>query len=135
MNEAKSTGRWKDDNADQLVQCRWGAVISLEACRKYQEKAPRHVTYFNRLASRFSRINADYLACAYPTPCPHFMSDMETMECRALRKSEEADRTRERKVAAAHARAMDRLVSPDFMLEEGDKMRSLIIRQEGWPGL
>jgi len=66
---------WMELNSHRLIDCRWGCRITPEACRSYQLRGSRYVIHFNGHAETYPRINADYLRCVSPEPCPYLMSD------------------------------------------------------------
>ncbi len=124
--QATTVDEWKQLNADRLIDCRWGGKITREACSSYQLRRSRYVLHFNGDRDPLSRLNADYLRCFFPSPCPHFLTDDE-VELRLWESDDdEPDRHAERRSKVNSARELHRLTSPDEMLAEGSWARSLI---------
>ena len=69
--------QWKRENSDRLISCRWGLKITTEACHAYQTRTARYVFHFNGDRDPSLRVNADYLRCLLPEPCPHLLPDSE----------------------------------------------------------
>jgi hypothetical protein len=118
--------QWKEQSAHRLVECRWGCSMTADACRSYQSRTGRYVLHFNGQREPYPRVNADYLNCLLPEPCPHLMSDDEA---RSRRNPGDSTRIRElsaRRALSREARELDRLVNPEHMLREGQWNRSLV---------
>jgi hypothetical protein len=129
MSSAATTvEQWKALNSHNLVECRWGCKLSGQACRSYQSRAPHYIIHFNGSLDACSRVNADYIKCLIPYPCPHFASDNDSGELES-RGASHSDALKLRRGAAFHhAREMERLASPDGMLQEAQWHRSLVRR-------
>jgi|WetSurMetagenome_2_1015567.scaffolds.fasta_scaffold375598_3 hypothetical protein len=129
MSSAATTvEQWKALNSHILVECRWGCKLSEQACRSYQSRAPRYIIHFNGSLDACSRVNADYIKCLIPDPCPHFVSDRDAGDLES-RDALGSDALKLRRRAALHhARQIERLASPDGMLQEAHWHRSLVRR-------
>jgi hypothetical protein len=117
---------WKQRNAAELIDCRWGCRLTRGACRSYQSRRDRYIIHFNGQQRPYPRVNADYLRCVYPEPCPFLISDDEVEELRAERSLELDDRSLRRRNRENHARDLDRLSNPEQMLGEAQWARSLV---------
>jgi hypothetical protein len=127
MSEAATTvERWKALNSRRLLECRWGCAITEDACRSYQAKNQRRVIHFNGSMDACSRVNADYIRCLLPDPCPHLLSDDEIDKIRSQVALHSGDNALERRAALRHAREMERLADPNQMLNEAQWHRSLV---------
>lgn len=117
---------WKRLHRDELVECRLGGTITKQACRKYQCRDARYVIHFAGHDESYVRPNSDYVLCMIPDPCPHLLGDDDIEECRPgdLVLSSAARNGRSR----TQVRHREKLVNPDYMLEEPDWHRSLITR-------
>jgi hypothetical protein len=125
---ALTVDQWKELNAHRLIECRWGCSITTEACRSYQSRTSRYVLHFNGQRNPYPRVNADYLNCFLPEPCPHLIADNEV---RTLGDTSEPGNSRlgsERRARSRQAREADRFTNPERMLAEGQWNRSLVRR-------
>ncbi len=116
--------QWKETHALRLIDCRWGCKITPEACHAYQTRTSRYIIHFNGEIEPFPRMNADYVTCFLPEPCPHLMSDEDVRA--------HADRgrasNRERRLAVQKNRLRQQLADPNVMLMEQDWRRLLVSR-------
>ncbi len=119
-------GQWKYQNADRLIDCRWGLKITREACRLYQARSARTVFHFNGDRVPYQRVNADYLKCCLPHACPHLISDEEARELGDVHRDSSFHRNLKRTRDGNQARQWDRLVNPESMLGEDEWHRSLV---------
>jgi hypothetical protein len=114
-----TVAQWMERNNDRLVGCRWIGVITPEACRSYQCRTDRYVIHFNGDPDPCSRVNADYLRCFDPEPCPHILSDAEVLKLRAPLMGFPADEVLSpRRREAIRRREYDHLTDPNYMLIE-----------------
>ena len=118
--------QWKERNSHRLIECRWNSTITLEACHAYQSRNTRYVIHFNGSGTPQPRVNADFLRCLDPEPCPHLLSDPEVEELRAERNSSGSDVSAVKRMLVRRAKTWGRLVDPDRMLAEPDWTRSLV---------
>jgi hypothetical protein len=118
--------QWKRQNSERLISCRWGLKITTESCHAYQTRSARYVLHFNGDRNPFQRVNADYLRCMLPEPCPHLLPDSETESVPEDRPGGDDNGHAVRLMTQAKARTLDRLVNPDRMLNEPDRYRSLV---------
>jgi len=86
--------QWKRKNACRLIDCRWGLKITTQACRSYQTRCARYVLHFNGDRNPSPRVNADYLCCLLPDPCPHLLPDSEVETLAESRHSDERNGNR-----------------------------------------
>ncbi len=107
-----SVEQWKVQNAGRLIQCRWGGMITPEACRSYQLGRSRYGVYFRTGGTGYQRVNAEYVKCVYPDPCPHFMSDRELSSIPDRAPLEELEKELEKRRGVAHLRELHRLTDP-----------------------
>jgi hypothetical protein len=119
-----STEHWTKLNAGRLVDCRWGCKITIDSCHAYQSRSPRYILHFNGDRNPSQRINAEYLNCFFPEPCPNFLSDEEAQAVRELR--DPGQRSLQKQIKQNHSRELNRLVNPDEMLREAQWRRSLV---------
>jgi hypothetical protein len=127
MSSAATTvEQWKALNSHRLVECRWGCRLTEQACRSYQSRTPRYVIHFNGSQDARSGVNADYIRCLIPAPCPHLVSDREADEAKLHGPPESDALIPGRKVMIRRAREMERLSSPNSMLHEAKWHRSLV---------
>jgi len=115
---------WTKLNADSFIDCRWGCKITVDACRAYQSRTSRHILHFNGERTPSPRVNAEYLKCFLPEPCPNFLSDEEARAAREKR--DLLNRPLQRPVRQNLGRELNRLISPDEMLREPQWRRSLV---------
>ncbi len=118
--------QWKKENSGRLVQCRWGCRITTEACRAYQSRSSRYVQHFNGQRNPYARVNAEYLRCLGPDPCPHVTSDEEAEVLRSDRLFHNDAASVGRRGRASQARELERVTNPDVMLSEARWNRSLV---------
>jgi hypothetical protein len=118
--------QWKVQNAERLMDCRWGLKITPEACRLYQSRSARKVLHFNGDRNPYPRVNADYLQCCLPEECPHLISDAEAEALGELHRATAYQRNPGLTRAQNQARQWDRMVSPASMLGEKEWHRSLV---------
>lgn len=123
---AESVDQWKNLNAHNLVDCRWGCRITQRACRSYQTRTRRSIIHFNGSLDACSRVNAEYLRCLLPSPCPHAVSDREAAEAESHKKLHVDALSVRLRTALHQARELERLASPDGMLQESRWHRSLV---------
>lgn len=127
MSGAVTTAeQWKTLNSQKLLDCRWGCKLTEQACRSYQARTPRYVVHFNGSSDPCSRVNADYISCFLPEPCPHLVSDCELHEAESCRAPKINDPELRRKRMLHRGREMERLANPDRMLQEAEWHRSLV---------
>jgi hypothetical protein len=119
-----SVEHWTRLNSSRLVDCRWGCKVTIDSCHAYQSRSARYVLHFNGDRQPSPRINADYLKCFFPEPCPHFLSDEEAQARRESRDT--AQRSVQKQIRQHQSRELDRLISPDEMLREAQWRRSLV---------
>ncbi|MBM4328577.1 MAG: hypothetical protein FJ118_15605 [Deltaproteobacteria bacterium] len=119
---------WKRLHASRLVQCRWGCMLTEEACRTFQSRRSRFVIHFNGSGNPYPRVNADYLQCVYPEPCDHLISEEEAEALAEERFVKAQQRRSERSDLLRAAREKARLVSPEPMLGEAEWTRSLVTK-------
>ncbi len=122
-----AAAQWKELNAHRLIECRWGCSITVEACRSYQSRTGRYVLHFNGQREPYPRVNADYLNCFMPEPCPHLLPDEEINRLAETCGQHNHRTTLERRARSRQARETDRLVNPDQMLREAQWNRSLVL--------
>lgn len=115
---------WTKLNTGRLVDCRWGCKITIDSCHAYQSRSARYVLHFNGDRKPSPRVNAEYLNCFFPEPCPHFLSDEEAQAARELR--DLVQRSLPKPIKQNHSRELDRMISPDEMLREAQWHRSLV---------
>ena len=120
--------QWRERNAHRLICCRWGGKITPEACRSYQTRAERYVLHFNGEAAPLLRVNADYLRCFDPDPCPHLMDDQEVRAIQNEAVPMDSDAFSKRRIDTKRAREKEHLTNPDTMLWEPNFNRSLLVR-------
>jgi hypothetical protein len=125
-HNALTVDQWKELNAHRLVECRWGCSITAEACRSYQSRTCRYVLHFNGQREPYPRVNADYLKCLLPEPCPHLVPDEEINGLPETCGIHKRGISVERRARSRHARELDRLANPDQMLREAQWNRSLV---------
>lgn len=116
---------WKEMNARRLIQCRWGGQITPDACRSYQVGRSRYGVYFRTSGAGYQRVNAEFVKCAYPEPCPHFMSDRELASIPDRSPLETLELELERRRAVAELRELHRLTDPSEMWNGNDWFGSL----------
>jgi hypothetical protein len=121
-----TVAQWKELNADRLVECRWGCSMTVEACRSYQSRTGRYVLHFNGQRVPYPRVNADFVNCLLPEPCPHLMSDDEIRSRRNKRDLPKISQLSERRALSREGRELDRLANPEHMLREEQWNRSLV---------
>jgi hypothetical protein len=126
--ESLTADQWKDANAHRLIDCRWGCRITLESCKSYQTRTRRYISHFNGEIQPFPRMNADYVTCFLPEPCPYLMSDDEIRTVTERESGRGGPSERERRVAARKNRLRQELTDPHVMLMEQDWHRSLVSR-------
>ena len=125
----ENVAQWREANAHRLLECRWGCTITVDACRLYQSRTNRHVLHFNGDRDPTTlRVNADYLRCFLPTPCPHALSDADQQKLRDAQGPLYGGAHRERLARINQERCRERLVNPDLMVGEAEWHRSLISR-------
>jgi hypothetical protein len=116
--------QWKQRNRGNVVQCRWGCEITLDACRAYQSRTVRYVLHFNGDRVPLPRVNAEYVRCFVPDACPHLLSDEEAHEALEARRRQQVPSDR---MSRQHrGRIRERLIDPDDMLREEPWRRSLL---------
>ncbi|MBI4965363.1 MAG: hypothetical protein HY913_18955 [Desulfomonile tiedjei] len=115
---------WTELNAGNLVDCRWGCRITVDACHSYQSRAARYVLHFNGDRTPSQRVNAEYLRCVFPEPCTNFLSDEEAQAARELRAL--TKRPLQMQIRQHQGREMNRLINPEEMLREAPWHRSLV---------
>lgn len=115
---------WKLRNTASLIECRWGCAITPDACRAYQARTVRYVQHFNGDRVPCSRVNAEYVRCFFPEPCPHLLSDEEARAALEARRHRQLPL--EGKARQLRARERERLVNPEEMLHEERWRRSLL---------
>ncbi len=120
--------QWKRQNAHRLIDCRWGCSITPEACREYQSRTSRHIIHFNGTKTPLPRVNADYLRCVYPEPCPHLLCEEEVAAGQARKDLHSDVKLVERRSRFGQGVERDRLVNPRHMLREPNWNRSLVKR-------
>ena len=120
--------QWKEANAHRLIDCRWGCRISPEACRSYQTRTNRYIIHFNGETAQFPRMNADYVTCFLPEPCPHLMPDDDARALTERGRYRGDASNRERRHAVQKNRLREQLADPNVMLMEQDWRRSLVSR-------
>ena len=120
--------QWKELNAHRLIECPWGCSMTLEACRSYQSRTSRYVLHFNGQREPYPRVNADYLNCFMPEPCPHLLPDEEIHRLAETCPQHNHRTSLERRARSRQARETERLVNPDQMLREAQWNRSLVLR-------
>jgi len=116
--------RWMKLNANRFIDCRWGCKITVDACHAYQSRTSRYILHFNGERTPSPRVNAEYLKCFFPEPCPNFLSDEEAGAAREKR--DLVNRPFQRPVKQNLGRELNRLISPDEMLREAHWHRSLV---------
>ncbi|MGO9567262.1 MAG: hypothetical protein ACLP5H_06965 [Desulfomonilaceae bacterium] len=126
IQSALTVDQWKELNADKLVECRWRCSMTVEACRSYQSRTSRYVLHFNGQREPYPRVNADYLKCFLPEPCPHLLPDEEINRLAQTSGPHKRLTSPERRAHSRQCREMDRLANPDQMLREAQWNRSLI---------
>lgn len=119
---------WKRRNAAVLVDCRWGCRMTRAACRSYQSRRDRYIIHFNGDQKPYPRVNADYLRCVYPEPCPFLIADDEVEELRAEHRYNLGGLPLGRRNGTNHARDLHRLSNPEPMLREPRWARSLVMK-------
>jgi hypothetical protein len=125
---ADAVEAWKQQHAHWLIECRWGCSITPEACRAYQSRSARYVIHFNGLLKPYLRVNADYLRCVLPEPCPHLISDSDAdVTNREFRWGNDFHH-KARLGRGRQGRESDRFVNPNQMLGEPAWRRSLLGR-------
>jgi hypothetical protein len=125
----EAVAQWRQTNAHLLVDCRWGCKITIDACRRYQSRTSRNILHFNGDRDPTTlRVNADYLRCFLPIPCPHAISDAEQQKLRDAQGPLYDGAHRERLARVNQERYRERLVNPEMMVGEADWHRSLIGR-------
>lgn len=130
MNSQPAAARqWMEQHADDLLACRWGCKISPSACRSYQSRSARYVFHFNGDRNPSQRINAEYLLCFTPEPCPNLLSDKEARALLEDRRSSRSPHFIDRRIAQSRDRHNHSLVNPDAMLNEPSWGRSLVSKQ------
>ncbi|MBI5248418.1 MAG: hypothetical protein HY912_02890 [Desulfomonile tiedjei] len=117
--------QWRDQNAYRLIDCRWGCKITAEACRAYQARTSRYTVHFKGHREQYPRVKGDYLRCFMPEPCQNILSDEEIAEIR-LSLPDTRFSGAERRNRANQVRQLNRLVSPNAMLQEAQWHRSLV---------
>jgi hypothetical protein len=127
-NTSLAVDHWKEANAHRLIDCRWGCTITSQACRAYQTRTSRYIVHFNGEVEPFPRMNADYVTCFLPEPCPHLLPDAEARGPAENGSGRCGSSDRERRVTALKNRLRRQLVDPDVMLMEEDWRRSLVSR-------
>lgn len=123
-DQVTTVEHWTNLNSGNLLDCRWGCKISADSCRAYQSRSARYILHFNGDRKPSPRVNAEYLRCFFPEPCPNFVSDEEAQSARELRDA--AGRSLPRQISHHQGREMNRLISPDEMLREAQWHRSLV---------
>jgi hypothetical protein len=121
-----TVAEWKEANADNIIECRWGCRLSRNACTGYQTKSKRYIAHFQGEKDPLLRINSDFLICAFPDPCPYFLSDEEAEILRDRARQLGDDDLAAKRAHYSMAKQKDRLVNPNIMLSEADWVRSLI---------
>lgn len=125
----ETVAQWREANDHRLVDCRWGCKITIDACRLYQLRTSRHILHFNGERDPTTvRVNADYLRCSLPTPCPHALSDAEQQKLRDAQGPLYDGAHRKRLARVNQERYREGLVSPDTMVREAEWHRSLVRR-------
>jgi len=129
MSEKPATvEEWKRLNASRLVRCRWGCLLTRDACRAYQSRRSRFVIHFNGSGNPYPRVNADYLRCVYPEPCIHLIPESEAEALAEERCAKAQQRRADQSDLLGAAREKARLVSPEPMLGEAEWTRSLVTK-------
>ncbi|MEW6114096.1 MAG: hypothetical protein AB1664_18325 [Thermodesulfobacteriota bacterium] len=129
MSEKPATvDEWKRLNASRLVQCRWGCMLTEDACRAYQSRRSRFVIHFNGSGNPYPRVNADYLRCVYPEPCVHLIPEAEAEALAEDRRLRAQQLRADQSDGLSEAREKARLVSPEPMLDEAEWTRSLVTK-------
>jgi hypothetical protein len=119
--------QWKEANRHRLIDCRWGCRITPEACLAYQSRASRYVIHFNGDSSPAQRVNAEYVTCFLPDPCPHVTADEHVQSLRSD-SGRSVTQDRDRGLQIRKLRLRQQLANPNVMLEEEDWCRSLVTR-------
>jgi len=129
MSEKPATvDEWKRLNASRIVQCRWGCLLTEDACRAYQSRRSRFVIHFNGSGNPYPRVNADYLRCVYPEPCAHLIPEAEAEALAEDRRLKAQQLRADQSDGLSAAREKARLVSPEPMLDEAEWTRSLLAK-------
>jgi len=115
---------WRKLNANKFIDCRWGCKITADACHAYQSRTSRYILHFNGERIPYPRVNAEYLKCFFPEPCPNFLSDEQARVAREKR--DLVNRPLQKPVRQNLGRELNRLISPDEMLREAQWRRSLV---------
>ncbi len=113
-----TVAQWVERNAQRLIECRWVGGITPEACRSYQSRADRYISHFNGDRNPCIRVNADYLRCFDPGPCPHLLSDAEALKLRGPIGPPMDETLAPRRRETNRGREHDQLTNPDYMLAE-----------------
>jgi hypothetical protein len=87
----------------------------------------RRIIHFSGDANPLVRVNADFLRCYQPTPCPNLLPDKEVAHRRA-RGSGSDQSLIDQKEGVGRAREFDTLTNPNHMLNEDNRRRSLLKR-------
>jgi hypothetical protein len=123
----ESVEQWRIMNRDRLLECRWLGHILPESCKSYQTRAERRIIHFSGDPNPLVRINADYLKCYDPFPCPNLLTDEQLDQHK--RSCGRKDQTYiEQKEGVGKARELDNLTNPDHMIMENNRHRSLVKR-------
>jgi len=85
--------------------------------------------HFNGDRHPCQRINADYLLCFTPEPCPNLLSDEEALAGLEELKSHRTPQFIDQRMAQLRARQNHCSVNPDVMLNEPAWGRSLVSKQ------
>jgi hypothetical protein len=123
--------QWQSNNRGRIVQCRWGCSMTADACLAYQLRTDRYVVHFQGTASPKRTVNADYVRCFLPEPCPHALSDEEVGRIQEGAASDKAPLIPKYRQGKERGLMRDRLVNPDRMVEEPDWRRSLLLSGQG----
>lgn len=126
-----SVEQWRDNNRGRIVQCRWGCSMTADACLAYQLRTERYVIHFQGTATPKRTVNADYVRCLLPEPCPHALADDEARRSQKSSDSDKASLLPKYRPGKNQGLTRDRLVNPDRMLEEPDWRRSLLLSAQG----
>lgn len=105
--------QWKELNAARLIQCRWGGTITREACRSYQLRRSRYSVYFRVGGTGYQRVNAEFVKCINPEPCPHFMTDEALQLLPGRAPLDALEKELEKRRTVAERRRLQRLVDPN----------------------
>ncbi|MFC1834690.1 hypothetical protein ACFL2Q_08145 [Thermodesulfobacteriota bacterium] len=127
MRENLSTvEEWRKQNSHRLIECRWVNRITREACRAYQSRGVRNTTPVNGRPSLYACLDADYLSCRQPEPCPFVLSQDEVSALQHGSANGIKELSGRRLNGINRGIKKDRLVNPNHMLGEASWTRSLL---------